>query len=95
MGHACLRLPPYHPQLNPIELVWAEIKRLVAINNTTFNIKEIEISTRKAISSIDKAFWNKCENHVKKIEEGYFKNEGLHFVQPKVIINMLESTDTE
>ena len=25
-GHACLRLPPYHPQLNPIELVWAEIK---------------------------------------------------------------------
>ena len=26
MDHVCLRLPPYHPQLNPIELVWAEIK---------------------------------------------------------------------
>ena len=25
-GHTSLRLPPYHPQLNPIELIWAEIK---------------------------------------------------------------------
>ena len=56
MGHVCLRLPLYHPQLNPIELVWAEIKQLVALKNTTFNIKDIEIFTRAAISSIDKAF---------------------------------------
>ena len=64
MGHVCLRLPPYHPQLNPIELVWAEVKRLVANDNKTFNIKDIEKSTRSVLSGIDKQFWNKCENHV-------------------------------
>lgn len=25
-GHTVLRIPPYHPDLNPIELVWADIK---------------------------------------------------------------------
>ena len=29
-GHLPLRLPPYHPDLNPIELVWGEIKGEVA-----------------------------------------------------------------
>jgi hypothetical protein len=23
-GHTVLRLPPYHPDLNPIELIWAD-----------------------------------------------------------------------
>ena len=94
-GHVALRLPPYHPQLNPIELVWAEIKRLVALRNTTFKLKDIEILTREAISSIDKEFWNKCENHVHKIEEDYWKKEGLHIIQPPAIINVFESSDSE
>lgn len=25
-GHSVLRLPPYHPDLNPIELIWATVK---------------------------------------------------------------------
>ena len=29
-GHEVLRLPPYHSHLNPIELVWAKVKRQVA-----------------------------------------------------------------
>nr|CAH7753516.1 unnamed protein product [Callosobruchus chinensis] len=29
-GHSLLRLPPYHPDLNPIELVWASLKQYVA-----------------------------------------------------------------
>ncbi len=27
-GHIPLRLPPYHCDLNPIELVWAQLKKL-------------------------------------------------------------------
>lgn len=25
-GHSVVRLPPYHPDLNPIELIWASLK---------------------------------------------------------------------
>ena len=26
-GHEVLRLPPYHCELNPIELAWSQVKR--------------------------------------------------------------------
>ncbi len=94
-GHFCLRLPPYHPQLNPIELVWAEVKRLVALENTTFNLKDIEKSARVAISKIDTHYWNKCENHAKKIEKDYWHREALGILQPPCIINLSEESDSE
>lgn len=28
--HTVLRLPPYHPELNPIELIWATLKNWIA-----------------------------------------------------------------
>jgi hypothetical protein len=28
-GHTVLRLPPYHPDLHPIELIWADVKQRV------------------------------------------------------------------
>lgn len=38
-----LCLPPYHCNLNPVELVWAQAKHHVAANNTKFNLDEGEI----------------------------------------------------
>jgi hypothetical protein len=40
--HTVLRLPPYHCELNPIELVWAQIKHHIKMNNTSFKIKGME-----------------------------------------------------
>ena len=94
-GHMCLRLPPYHPHLNPIELVWSEVKRSVALDNTTFKIKDIKQLATKAMSDINKDFWNKCEDHVKKIEENYWQQEGLHIKQNPVIIDLMDSSDSE
>ena len=36
-----VRLPDAHSELNPIELIWAQIKGYVAANNTTFKIKDV------------------------------------------------------
>lgn len=37
VGVSLYRLPPYHREINLIELVWSEIKRRVAVNNTQFS----------------------------------------------------------
>jgi transposase len=35
-GHEILRLPPYHPDFNPIELIWSQLKSIVRVRNMTF-----------------------------------------------------------
>jgi hypothetical protein len=37
-GHEVLRTPVSHCELNPIELIWAQVKGFVAENNTTFRL---------------------------------------------------------
>ncbi len=34
VGYIPFRLPPYHCILNPIELVWAQLKKIHYISNT-------------------------------------------------------------
>lgn len=34
-GHTVLRLPPYHPDLNPIEMIWGAVKNAIASRNVT------------------------------------------------------------
>lgn len=41
-GIEILRLPPYHCKLNPIELVWAQIKKYIAAYNTTLKITDVK-----------------------------------------------------
>ena len=40
-GHKVVRLPPYHCQYKPIELIWAQVKGYVAKRNT-FKIADIK-----------------------------------------------------
>lgn len=94
-GHTCLRLPPYHSHLNPIELVWAKVKGQVAVDNKTFKLKDVKQLTNAALSNVDKEYWIKCEEHVLQQEEQYWKNDGLSFFQPRLVINLLQSSDSE
>ncbi|CAH2091955.1 unnamed protein product [Euphydryas editha] len=36
-----IRLPPYHCELNPNELVWAQVKSYVAANNKSYKTDEV------------------------------------------------------
>jgi hypothetical protein len=53
-GHQVLRLPLYHPELNPIEKIWASVKNWVAERNITFKLKDVECLVRKRFSEITK-----------------------------------------
>ncbi|CAH2086438.1 unnamed protein product [Euphydryas editha] len=37
-----LRLPPYHCELNHIELIWAQVKAYIGKNNKSFKIPEVK-----------------------------------------------------
>jgi transposase len=72
-GHEVLRTPVRHCELNPIELIWAQVKGFVAKNNTTFRLKDVKELTYAAFGKITKDVWTKAEEHVVKIEKEYCK----------------------
>ena len=94
-GHESLRLPPYHCNLNPIELIWAKVKGQVAANNKSFKMAETQQLTIDAIRSIGKDYFQKCEQHTMKIEKNYWHKDGLNHIQPPLIINLLDSSDSD
>lgn len=63
------RLPPYHCELNPIELIWAQVKGEVARNNTTYKLADVQILFQNAISNVSPENWRKCVEHVLKVED--------------------------
>ncbi|GBO98778.1 hypothetical protein EVAR_256_1 [Eumeta japonica] len=71
-GHKVVRLPPYHCDLNAIELIWSLLKRRIAEKNVGQEAKNIIKITEEAFSSITAEEWKKECEHVKNIEENYF-----------------------
>ncbi|KAJ8911544.1 hypothetical protein NQ315_012797 [Exocentrus adspersus] len=49
-----LRLPPYHCELNPIELVWAQVKGDVARNNTSFKLSDVKILLENSLERLNR-----------------------------------------
>ena len=69
-GHEVIRTFVRHCELNPIELIWAQVKGFVAKSNTTFRLKEdVKELTYAAFGKITKDVWTKAEEHVVKIEK--------------------------
>lgn len=71
-GHTVVRLPPYHCDLNPIELIWSLAKRKVASQNVGAG-KDIKQLTEEAFNLITPNDWKQCCEHVKRIEKEYFE----------------------
>lgn len=68
-GVTILRLPPYHCELNPIELVWAQVKGYVAKNNKTFKINEVRSLFEEGLRQVTPQRWKDCIAHVLKTED--------------------------
>ncbi|XP_077494463.1 lipase member K-like [Amblyomma americanum] len=51
-GHEVLRLPPYHGEFDPIELVWSQVKGYIASRNKSFTLAEVEKLLPEALASV-------------------------------------------
>ena len=70
-GHRVLFLPPYHPELNPIEYIWATIKRTVA-RHAPYDVKVILTEVLPmAFSAVVQTDFRRVFDHVSQLEQGY------------------------
>ena len=74
-GHECIRLPPYHADLNAIELIWANIKQKVACINFNYNLRDIIKFTEESFAQVTRNDWESCCAHVEGIEKEYWEQD--------------------
>ncbi|XP_048258693.1 uncharacterized protein LOC125384209 [Haliotis rufescens] len=94
--HEVLRLPPYHCDLNPIELLWGDLKNMVARQNMTFKHADVKQIFLKWMGEITDVRWANCVQHVIKLEEENWKQDCIRpdNVQP-VVVHLGDSSDYE
>ena len=66
-----LFLPVSHTELNPIEMVWALLKRAFASKNVSFMLTEVQQLTRRRLQFLTAAQFAKFYEHAKKEEDKY------------------------
>lgn len=76
-GITVVRLPPYHCELNPIEMIWAQVKGHVARNNKTFKMKELKPLLADALNKVTADNWQRCIDHVINEEKRMLTLDGI------------------
>ncbi len=94
-GHHVLWLPPKHCDLNPIELIWADIKHYVAVHNKTYRMADVFELTKEGFQKVTAETWRKACEHVEKIEKLWWKAENLQPAMEPIVINLGEMSDEE
>lgn len=94
-GHSVLRLPPYHPDLNPIETIWAQLKHYVASKNVTFKTDDVRRLCEEKFSAMGVDVWRPICEHVKRLEKNYMDNEGIIDTAVDELIITLGDMDSE
>ena len=89
-GHEVLRLPPYHCILNPIEMIWSQVKSYVRKNNATptLNASVCQL-LRDAAARIGPAACASCVRHTMKKEDEF----ASHDSEERFVIHLGEDED--
>ena len=75
-GHEVVRTPPYHPELQPIEICWGIVKNEVG-RNCDFTMKNLEIQLEKAFNKVTQETCRKLVTRVKGIEDKFWREDAL------------------
>jgi len=68
-------LPIAHPQLNPIELIWHQIKQYVSDNNHEYTMEGIRAHAVAAKAKIGATAWEKAYRHMRKFAETSWESD--------------------
>ena len=73
-GHEVIRTPPYHPELQPIELCWAVVKNHVA-RNCDFTMKNLIDNLERGFETVTAETCVKMISKVRKTEDKFWKED--------------------
>lgn len=68
-----LRLPPYHFELNPIELAWSSVKNHVRMNNSTQKLQDVKQLITEGVNRVNSDMWKNFKLHTKKKENFFYE----------------------
>jgi hypothetical protein len=79
--------------LNPIELAWAKIKRIVREHNVTadLSVQKLLQTTHDAIGQVNQEGWEGFCQHVESLEKQYWEMDGIPDV---IVINLGSDSDS-
>jgi len=73
-GHEILRTPPYHPELQPIEICWGITKNEVA-RNSDFTMKNLELQLKNSFLKVTQTTCQKIIKKIRKIEDKFWDDD--------------------
>jgi len=89
-GHTVIRLPPYHPDLNPTEKIWGIVKTGIAAINVTFKLRDVQQLAEQNFVAVTMEEWAAVCGHVEDVEEEYMSREHeMDSVMEKIVINTM------
>ena len=75
-GHEVVRTPPYHPELQPIEICWGVVKNEVG-RNCDFTMSNLEIQLEKAFDKVTKDTCRKVVKRVREVENKFWQEDAM------------------
>lgn len=73
-GHEVVRTPPYHPELQPIEICWGVVKNEVA-RNCNFTMQNLEIQLEKCFEKVTSETCLKIIKKIRKVEDKFWEED--------------------
>jgi len=73
-GHEVIRTPPYHPELQPIEVCWGIVKNHVA-KNCDFTMKNLQLQLEAGFLKVSGDTCRKILAKIRKIENLYWSED--------------------
>jgi len=74
LGHEVVRTPPYHPELQPIEICWGVLKNEIA-RNCDFTMKNLEIQLENAFTKVTGETCRKIIKRIRKVEDRFWEED--------------------
>lgn len=94
-NHFALRLPPYHPDLNPIEMIWSIVKGHVGKHNVTFKVNDVITLCEQKFADMSENDWRPLCDKVKRVESEYWEREVIVDEETDRFIISLDNNDSE